>query len=72
MQWMYYHKDIGKQINVFLFGGIAFVVLYAIFDHIEKYFAYLSFFKLVSLFCAVYLLAASLLFTKKWIDKKYK
>ena len=67
MKWVYYHKDLSQQINLMLSAGIMFVILYSISDYVQ-----VSFFKWVSLFCAAYLFVASILFTKKWIDKNYR
>ena len=67
MRWMYYDKDIGKQINIALGVGVIFVLFYAIFDYFD-----VPAIKWISLFCAAYFLVFSLMFSKKWIDKNYR
>lgn len=69
MQWMYFHKDIGKQINIALLAGIIFLFFYCIFDYFGDF---TGFFKWISLFFVAYFFVYAILLTKKWIDKKYK
>lgn len=67
MRWMYYDKDIGKQVNITLLVGVIFVVFYAVFDFFN-----VPIMKWISLFCASYFFVFALMFSKKWIDKKYR
>lgn len=69
MRWMYYHKDISKQINVTLLVGVIFVVFYTIFDFLGGTAVVL---KWISLFCVAYFFVLVLMFSKKWIDKNYR
>jgi len=72
MKWMYYTKDIGKQVNTTLVAVVLFLLFYVMFDYFESLSWILRFFKILCAVFAAYLFVFSLLLIKKWIDKMYK
>lgn len=70
IRWFYHHKDIGKQINMNMFGGtlgIALYVLLGFFDNpASRILQAILFFHIAYIFVEVILLA------RKWADRAYR
>ena len=72
MRWMYFDKNIGRQVNVTLIVAIIFVIFGFAFSQLEYMTSFAVLFKWLCVFFVVYLFVFALMLTKKWIDKMYK